>query len=79
MFISSLRFWTAFQNVDYKFLLIPVAFILLRVWSCLMTIIVIYCDCKESVNYHVLISLNYLEVCILLVAIATIATAAGHR
>jgi len=32
---NSNRFWLALQNVDYKFLLIPVAFIVLRMWSCI--------------------------------------------
>ena len=32
----------ALQNVEYKFLLIPLAFIILRVWSCILVILFVY-------------------------------------
>ena len=41
-FCSSKRFWQALQNIDYKFLMIPVAFIVLRVWTCIASILFDY-------------------------------------
>ena len=32
----------ALHNVEYKFLVIPVAFIILRVWSCVLLILFVY-------------------------------------
>ena len=32
----------ALHNVEYKFLLIPVAFIILRVWTCILGILFVY-------------------------------------
>jgi len=29
------QLWSALQNVDYKFLLIPIVFISLRIWGCI--------------------------------------------
>ena len=39
---NSERFWLALQGVDYKFLLIPVVFIILRMWTCIVAILFIY-------------------------------------
>lgn len=34
--------------VDYKFILIPIIFVLLRMWSCIVTIILEYANIKEK-------------------------------
>ena len=38
----------ALQNVEYKLLVIPVAFIIFRVWSCTLEILFVY----VGVNQH---------------------------
>lgn len=40
--VSNRRYWKALQNVDYKFMLIPVAFIILRIWTCIVNILYLY-------------------------------------
>ena len=46
------KFWTAVHKVDYKFLLIPLAFIFLRIWTCIMTIISDYMDMNIHNEVH---------------------------
>ena len=36
------------QNVDYKFILIPVAFILLRIWSAIVVFLLVYVGIKHE-------------------------------
>ena len=42
MFVSSERFWIAVHNLDFKLLLVPVAFLLLRIWSFIEAVVYIY-------------------------------------
>ncbi|XP_011404330.1 PREDICTED: probable G-protein coupled receptor 157 [Amphimedon queenslandica] len=37
-FVTQKKFWDSVHNMDYKFMLIPVFFILLRIWSCISDI-----------------------------------------
>jgi G protein-coupled receptor 157 len=50
--ISKDRFWTAVHNLDYKLLLIPLAFLLLRVWSLIDSIIYVYAGQTLQDNVH---------------------------
>ena len=34
-FVTQKKFWDSVHMMDYKFMLIPVFFILLRIWSCI--------------------------------------------
>ena len=40
--MPSEKFWALLHNLDYKLLLIPAMFLLLRVWSCLITFLNVY-------------------------------------
>ena len=36
------------KNVEYKFIMIPLVFILLRVWTCIIGILLIYVGLEED-------------------------------
>ncbi len=40
--VNTEQYHQALQSVDYKFLLIPVAFVILRIWSCITVAVFIY-------------------------------------
>ncbi len=42
------KFWEAVNILGYKFLSIPVAFILLRVWTCLEDLVYVYFQPSET-------------------------------
>lgn len=43
------RYWEAVVNkVDYKFLLIPIVFVLLRIWTIIVNIVYIYAQVEPS-------------------------------
>ena len=48
--------------MDYKFILIPVTFILLRMWTCILGILTEYASVDEKKNSVVLTILLYLGV-----------------
>ena len=52
LLISQESYWTAVRNLDYKLLLIPVAFILLRLWSIIDSTIYIYTNMELSNSIH---------------------------
>ena len=41
-YITPKRFWSSLHHVDYKFVIIPVVFIFLRIWSGIMNILYLY-------------------------------------
>ncbi len=43
-YFNSERYHQALHSVDYKFLLIPVAFVILRIWTCICGVLFIYSD-----------------------------------
>lgn len=43
-FVHPSAWLSAVNSIDYKFLLIPLAFIFLRIWTCIVTIIFEYTD-----------------------------------
>ena len=36
------KLWTAVHNVDFKFILVPITFIFLRIWTCILTVVLVY-------------------------------------
>ena len=61
--LQSIRLHAALQKLDYKFLLVPVVFILLRIWSFFGDVWFVYCN-HHSISPHYLAKgLMYLEVC----------------
>lgn len=57
------------NSVDYKFILIPVIFVLLRMWSCIVNILFVYVNLKESdLNYYIIQILLYLSVSVHVIA-----------
>ncbi|XP_019852969.1 PREDICTED: probable G-protein coupled receptor 157 [Amphimedon queenslandica] len=40
--ISKDKLWTAVHNVDFKFILVPITFIFLRIWTCILTVFLVY-------------------------------------
>ena len=61
-FISERRFWQAVNMLDYKFVFIPVAFIVLRIWSCIMNVLYVYSDVGYKLPKGVGNTLIYLSV-----------------
>ena len=41
-YITPKKFWSSLHHVDYKFLIIPVVFVFLRVWTGIMNILYLY-------------------------------------
>lgn len=61
--ISARGFWQAMDNIDYKFILIPLMFILLRIWSIIIHILLVYIQLPpESVPSWILQTLVYFSV-----------------
>lgn len=57
------RFWSSMNYVDYKFVLIPVIFVLLRVWTFILTVLLEYAKIDEDqIPTPVLKTLLYLSV-----------------
>ena len=67
---DSKLFWEAMHNIDYKFILIPVMFIFLRVWSLIISILLDYCRVKVPAT--ALKALVYMAVSLLLCIIARV-------
>lgn len=42
--MTARKFWASMNFVDYKFILIPVLFVLLRMWTCILTILTEYAN-----------------------------------
>ena len=42
------RFWEAVHILDYNFLLIPVVFTLLRMWTCIVDLVFVYIHVQQS-------------------------------
>ena len=62
-FYGSERLKLALQRLDYKFLLIPVAFVILRVWSCIEFAVYSYAGMSyRQVPTWIAITLIYLSV-----------------
>lgn len=61
-FVSKQRFWRAVNVLDYKFLFIPVAFTILRIWTCLINVFYVYSDVGRSFPRGVTVALIYLSV-----------------
>ena len=38
------QFWKAVNVLEYKFLSIPIAFFLLRMWTCIINLLYVYVD-----------------------------------
>ena len=53
----------ALKNVEYKLLLIPVAFIVLRVWSCTLGILFVYAGLTAKQIPTLVTPLMILSVC----------------
>lgn len=61
-FVSERRFWQAVNMLDYKFVFIPVAFTVLRIWSCIMNVLYVYSDVGYKLPKGVANALIYLSV-----------------
>ena len=62
-YVPEQKFWQAAQLLDYKFMLIPVVFVLLRIWSCIINIVFFYVKVDmSSVPASVSLALIYLSV-----------------
>ena len=61
-FVSERRFWQAVNVLDYKFMFIPVAFTVLRIWSCIMNVLYVYSEVGKNLPKGVGIALIYLSV-----------------
>ena len=66
-FVHPGRLWSAVHGIDYKFLLIPLAFIFLRIWTCIVAIISDYSNVMQNImqkneGFHPLVVLFYLSV-----------------
>ena len=46
--MSADRFWQALHTVDYKFLLISLVFVALRMWTCIVNIVFIYAHLESA-------------------------------
>ena len=49
--ITPKRFWSSLHHVDYKFVLIPVVFVFLRIWTGIMNILYLYIRVDEVATY----------------------------
>ncbi|KAL5499784.1 hypothetical protein EMCRGX_G011244 [Ephydatia muelleri] len=47
-YYSKAQFWKNMYLQDYKFLLMPLVFFLLRIWSCVSDALVLYTDVKQK-------------------------------
>ena len=62
-YISPDRFWSSLHHVDYKFLIIPVVFVFLRVWTEILSILYDYIKiAPERVPTGINLLLYYLAV-----------------
>ena len=41
-YITPERFWSSLHHVDYKFVIIPIVFVFLRIWTGIMNILYLY-------------------------------------
>ena len=46
-YITPKRFWSSLHHVDYKFVIIPVVFVFLRIWTGIMNILYLYIRVDE--------------------------------
>ena len=46
-YITPKRFWSSLHHVDYKFVIIPVVFVFLRIWTSIMNILYLYVRVDE--------------------------------
>ena len=60
-YASEKQMWTALHNVDYKFLLIPIIFISLRIWTCFTLWITDYAGVRVDDEWYIQV-LFYLSV-----------------
>lgn len=64
--VPAKQFWQSMNFLDYKFILIPVTFVLLRMWSCLVVILAEYANLDSNTKLSAPIFwtiLIYLAVC----------------
>ena len=58
------RFWSSLNHVDYKFVIIPVVFVFLRIWTEIMNILFLYVQISyDTLPESVTLALLYLSVC----------------
>ena len=55
-------YWEVMNNIDYKFALIPVAFILIRIWSLVSDIVYIYAGLSPD-KHHLPKGVVYFLMC----------------
>ena len=55
------RFWEAVHILDYHFLFIPLVFTLLRMWTCLVGILYVYIQIRQTPDW-LNVTLVYLAV-----------------
>ena len=48
-YITPKRFWSSLHHVDYKFVIIPVVFVFLRIWTGIMNILYLYIQLDHEV------------------------------
>jgi len=46
--ISSKKFWSNMNHIDYKFIFIPVIFVLLRMWGLILDILYVYFGLRDN-------------------------------
>ena len=46
-YITPKKFWSSLHHVDYKFVIIPVVFVFLRIWTGIMNILYLYINIDE--------------------------------
>ena len=64
---DSKLFWQAMHNIDYKFILIPVMFIFLRIWTLVLNMLEIYLQIPpEDIVPWAMKALLYLSVSLLI-------------
>ena len=62
-YVTKQRFWDAVHTMEYKLILIPLAFLLLRIWSCIINIVYVYVGLKvHAVPHQLTLALIYLSV-----------------
>ena len=57
-YITPKKFWSSLHHVDYKFVIIPVVFVFLRIWTGIMNILYLYIKIDEKPTLHVPQELN---------------------
>lgn len=61
--ITPKQFWSSLHHVDYKFVIIPVVFIFLRIWSAIMNILYLYARIdSDALSNELSLALLYLSV-----------------